>query len=94
MGAWQYTLGEIQKELNKSDFEAYVRPLKLGPLIGSVLHARIANRFALEWLNARMRSSMTSSLRGVLGHEISLVFEVDVGEVKQQPIARTVPAQT
>jgi hypothetical protein len=83
---WNSALGLIQKEMPKADFDAYIRPLKLGNLVGNQLKILAMNTPTRDWVRKRAGPQLQNALKGFAGCEIKLLIESDVQEMEQTGI--------
>ncbi len=80
---WNSALGEIQKEMPRADFEAYIRPLKLGNMVGNQLKVLAMNTPTRDWVRKRAGPQLQNALKGFAGFEIKLLIESDVQELER-----------
>lgn len=80
---WNSALGVIQKDMPKADFDAYIRPLKLGNLVGNQLRILAMNTPVRDWVRKRAGPQLQNALKGFAGCEIKLLIESDVQEMER-----------
>ncbi len=74
--AWEMVLGQLQSEMDKTSFETWVRPLRPVSYRDGVFTVGARNTYGRDWVDARLRSRMTSMLEGMLPAPLRLKFTV------------------
>lgn len=74
--AWEMVLGQLQSEMDKTSFETWVRPLKPVSFRDGVFTVGARNTYGRDWVDARLRSRLTSMLEGMLPAPIRLKMTV------------------
>jgi len=80
---WNSALGVIQQEMPKAEFDAYIRPLKLGSMDGNQLKVLAMNTPVRDWVRKRAGPQLQNALKGFAGCEINLLIESDVQEMER-----------
>lgn len=76
--AWDLSLGDLQSAMGRADFSTYMQNLHLVTVSKSTLRVRAMNRFVVDWLNRRVKTTIEKNLRGYLADPGVLVeFYVD-----------------
>src|SRR5271157_2513987 len=78
--AWQAALGQLQMEMPKSSFDAWVRDSCLVSYQDGQFVIGVRNVYAREWLDARLSSTVNRLLMGMMNQEVSVQFIVTEAE--------------
>ncbi len=81
--AWQVALGQLQLEMPKAAFDTWVRDAELISVTDDVFQIGVHNAYARDWLDSRLKSTITKLLIGTLNRPIELTFEVRHGDGSQ-----------
>lgn len=81
---WQAALGELQLELTRATFETWLRDTRLVACEDGVFVIGVANTYARDWLESRLRSVVARVLTRLTGRTASVRFVVWEGE-KTEP---------
>jgi len=74
--AWQTALGQLQLEMPKAAFDTWVRDTELISFDDNIFRIGVQNAYACDWLESRLRSTVTRLLTGALGKPIDVQFVV------------------
>ncbi|MGB2965451.1 MAG: chromosomal replication initiator protein DnaA [Anaerolineales bacterium] len=77
--AWQAALGQLQLEMPKAAFDTWVRDAELISVTDNVFQIGVHNAYARDWLDSRLKSTITKLLIGTLNRPIDISFEVKHG---------------
>ncbi len=83
---WQAALGELQLELTRATFETWLRDTHLVACEDGVFVIGVANTYARDWLESRLRSVVARVLTRLTGRTAAVRFVVWEGE-KSEPEA-------
>src|SRR5271157_6156161 len=78
--AWQSALGQLQMEMPKSSFDAWVRDSCLVSYQDGQFVVGVRNVYAREWLDARLSSTVSRLLMGMMNQDVSVQFIVTAAE--------------
>ena len=76
---WQAALGELQLELTRATFETWLRGSRLVACEDGVFVIGVANEYARDWLEARLRPVVERVLTRLAGRKASARFVVNGG---------------
>ena len=79
--AWQAALGQLQLEMPKAAYDTWVRDAELISATDDVFQIGVRNAYARDWLDSRLRSTITKLLSGSLNRPIEINFEIKHGNV-------------
>lgn len=74
--AWQTALGQLQLEMSKAAFDTWVRDTELISHDDNIFKIGVQNAYACDWLESRLRSTVTRLLTGTMGKSIDVQFVV------------------
>lgn len=74
--AWQQVLGQLRAQLNRADFETWVRDVQVVAYDGQVLTLGVSNAYARDWLAQHLRDEIEQHLRPLLAAPVQVVFRV------------------
>ncbi len=74
--AWQATLGQLQMEMPKANFDTWVRSAELISQEQNTFTVGVQNAYARDWLDSRLSSTVNRILTGVVGSPQSVQFVV------------------
>lgn len=80
--AWQATLGELQLQLAKSTFDAWLKDTTLVAAEDGVYTIGARNSYARDWLDNRMRGLVKRTLARIVGRQVDIRFIVDAKPVE------------
>lgn len=84
---WQAALGQLQVEMPRSAFETWVRDAELLTYEDGEFVVGVQNAFARDWLEDRLRSTVTRVLSGIAGRTVEVRFVVWQAPVAEEPAA-------
>lgn len=73
---WQSALAALERKFSKPIFEMWIKPLRLISLNGNELLLAVANNFARDWVENRLKAQIVDVLTEVFGAGIELQFTV------------------
>jgi hypothetical protein len=87
--AWQMVLGRLRPEMSKALFETWVEPLRPLSYREGVVTIGAANPYGRDWVESRLKSSLSHLLAGVYNAPLSIQVVVDnsFGGDKAQDLA-------
>jgi len=74
--AWQSVLGQLQIEMPSSSYDTYVRDAEFVAFEDGIFIVGVNNAYARDWLDSRLKSTVTRSLRGLLARTAEVRFVV------------------
>ena len=74
--AWQATLGQLQMEMNKANFDTWVRDTELISYEDGELIIGVKNAYARDWLAERLSSTVIRILTGIMNRTVQVRFVV------------------
>ena len=89
---WQAALGELQLELTRATFETWLRNSRLVACEDGVFVIGVANTYARDWLESRLRSVVARVLTRLTGRTASVRFVVWEGPQEGRGEACLAPA--
>src|SRR6266487_2468283 len=78
--AWQSVLGQLQMEMPRASFDAWVRNTHALSFEDGVFTVCVHNAYARDWLDSRLTSTVSRLLVGILKASASVQFVVADGE--------------
>lgn len=84
--AWQMILGQLKVEMLKADFETWVKsliPLGYENSEQSIFRLGAANAYARDWVDARLKSTICTMLKGLYKKDVDLEIVVANGFYEQ-----------
>src|SRR6266508_2222198 len=78
--AWQSVLGQLQMEMPRASFDAWVRDTHAMSFEDGVLTVSVRNAYARDWLDSRLTSTVSRLLVGTLNANAAVQFVVADGE--------------
>jgi chromosomal replication initiator protein len=79
---WEAALGELQLQVNKSNYQTWFSGSKGLTLQGDRFVIGVANTFVAEYLNKNQRSLIEKTLIGLTGRNINAVFRVNTSSAE------------
>ncbi|MDO8490609.1 MAG: chromosomal replication initiator protein DnaA [Dehalococcoidia bacterium] len=73
---WAAALGELQLQVNRANFDTWLRDTRGLSYEGSSFTVGTPTNFATEWLERRMHSLIKKTLMGIMGQPIDISFEL------------------
>ncbi len=83
--AWQAALGQLQLEMPKAAFDTWVRDAELISVSDNIFQVGVHNAYARDWLESRLKSTITKLLTGTLNRPIDIDFVVNNFTKKSSP---------
>ncbi len=74
--AWQAALGQLQVEMPKGTFDTWVRDAELVAYEDGSFVIGVNNAYARDWLESRLRSTVTRMLTGMMNRTVEVRFIV------------------
>ncbi len=87
--AWEATLGQLQMEMPKSSYETWVRNAELVSYDKDTFIIGVSNAFTRDWLDSRLKSTVSRHLSGLMDRPQAVSFIVHYGE-SESPSFETV----
>ncbi|HRN50617.1 MAG TPA: chromosomal replication initiator protein DnaA [Anaerolineales bacterium] len=84
--AWQAALGQLQVEMPKSTFDTWVRDAEMVAYEDGSFVIGVNNAYARDWLESRLKSTVTRMLTGIMNRSVEVRFVVWLKEQAQQPV--------
>jgi len=75
--AWQMVLGRLRPEMSKALFETWVEPLRPLSYREGVVTIGAANPYGRDWVESRLKSSLSRLLEGVFNAPLNVQVVVD-----------------
>ena len=94
--AWQMVLGRLRPEMSKALFETWVEPLRPLSYREGVVTIGAANPYGRDWVESRLKSSLSRLLAGVYNTPLSVQVVVDnsfSGEFAPGPASAQAPEE-
>ncbi len=88
---WQAALGELQLELTRATFETWLRNSRLVACEDGVFVIGVANTYARDWLESRLRSVVARVLTRLTGRTASVRFVVWEGRWEEPETPPALP---
>jgi len=85
--AWQMILGQLKGEMKKADFETWVKsliPLGYENSQQPVFRLGASNTYARDWVDARLKSTISTMLKGLYKKDVDLEIVVANGFYDQE----------
>jgi len=83
--AWQAALGQLQLEMPKAAFDTWVRDAELISATDGDFQIGVHNAYARDWLDSRLKSTITKLLNGTMNRPVDVTFVIDNGAKKPSP---------
>ncbi|NMC30725.1 MAG: hypothetical protein GYA45_11715 [Pelolinea sp.] len=80
---FQEALGQMQQNMPKADFDTWMRPLKLGGMVGNTLRVITVNSYGRDWIKSRASPTLERILSGLAGTDVKLAVLAEM-EVPDQ----------
>ncbi len=75
--AWQRILGELQLQMTRATFDAWLKHTRAVELDGDTLVVAVPNAATLDWLTSRLGSAMRQIVASVAGPDVAWRFVVE-----------------
>lgn len=82
--AWQSALGQLQLEMPKAAYDTWVRDAQLLSFEEDCFTIGVQNAYARDWLDSRLKTTITKYLTGSLNKPVSVEFKVNHGETYKE----------
>ncbi|MCX6004274.1 MAG: chromosomal replication initiator protein DnaA [Chloroflexi bacterium] len=89
---WQAALGELQLQVNKANFNTWLKDTRGVDYSDNIFVVAVPTEFIAEWLKSRLNSLVSRTLSTIVGQNVEVQFQVQA--VKKEPahsISRTMP---
>lgn len=91
--AWQLVLGRLRPEMSKALFETWVEPLHPLSFRNGVVTVGAANPYGRDWVESRLKSSLTHLFEGVYGVPLAVQIVVNNGFMPAPEMVDSIPAK-
>jgi len=81
--AWQSALGQLQLEMPKAAYDTWVRDAQLISFEEGCFTIGVQNAYARDWLDSRLKTTITKYLTGSLNRPVTVTFKVNHGQPSQ-----------
>ncbi len=88
---WTDTLEQLALEMPRATYDQWLSRTRVSNASNGALVIAVQNRYALEWLEGRLRTPVERALRFVAGAEVAVRFVVE-GEEPDAAVEPTAPA--
>ena len=78
--AWQSAMGQLQLEMPKAAYDTWVRDAELISYQDDLFTIGVQNAYARDWLDNRLKTTITKYLTGSLNRPIKVKFQVSHGQ--------------
>jgi chromosomal replication initiator protein len=97
--AWQSVVGQLQMDMPKATFDTWVRDAQFLNFESNTFTIGLKNAYARDWVENRLTSTITRTLKGIMNHTVDLQFIVSQNENSQPEISQNgtspaVPTET
>lgn len=86
--AWQATLGQLQLEMNKASFDTWVKDTVLLDFSEDQFLIGVQNAYARDWLDSRLKSTISNLLSGSLNRSVGVAFQVNHQTANPEPVSK------
>ena len=86
--AWQAALGQLQVEMPKATYDTWVKDAEFVAYEDGSFVVGVNNAYARDWLDSRLKSTVTRMLTGMMNRTVELRFVVWQQEQPQEDIAK------
>jgi chromosomal replication initiator protein len=83
--AWQATLGQLQLEMPKASFDTWVKDTVLLDFSEDQFLIGVQNAYARDWLDSRLKSTISNLLSGSLNRTVGVAFQVNHQTTNPEP---------
>jgi chromosomal replication initiator protein len=90
---WQEALSVIRSRISRQSFEAWFRPLTLGPVENHRIHVLLPNRFFKEWFEEHYLGLLRSALEDLMFTKVEVVLLLPEKESAPTTLVPEEPAQ-
>ena len=74
--AWDMVTGRLRNEMPRAQFETWVQPLRPLSYRDRVFRVGAGNTFAVDWVESRLKNTISSMLTGVLNEQVTFKIVV------------------
>ncbi len=90
---WEEALSAIRSRISRQSFEAWFRPLALGPVENHRIHVLLPNRFFKEWFEEHYLGLLRSALEDLMFTKVEVVLLLPEKEATPGAVVPEEPAQ-
>ncbi len=90
---WDEALSVIQNRISRQSFEAWFRPLNLGPVEDGRINVLLPNRFFKEWFEEHYLGLLRSALEDLMFTKVEVVLLLPDKEASPSALPRDEPPQ-
>ncbi len=90
---WDEALSVIRNRISRQSFEAWFRPLSLGPVEDGRINVLLPNRFFKEWFEEHYLGLLRSALEDLMFTKVEVVLLLPDKEAPPSVLTREEPAQ-
>ena len=90
---WEEALSVIRSRISRQSFEAWFRPLTLGPVENNRIHVLLPNRFFKEWFEEHYLGLLRSALEDLMFTKVEVVLLLPDKEIPPTALVPEEPAQ-
>ncbi|MFO7944276.1 MAG: chromosomal replication initiator protein DnaA [Anaerolineales bacterium] len=90
--AWQTAVSQMQIEMPKSSFDTWMKDTELISVSDGSFQIGVHNAYARDWLDSRMKPTLTSLLSGILDRSVDITFNV-IHNNKEKETAEAEPGR-
>jgi len=83
--AWQAALGQLQLEMPKAAFDTWLRDAELISETDGDFKIGVHNAYARDWLDSRLKSTITKLLNGTMNRPVEITFVINNGAKRPTP---------
>lgn len=84
--AWLATLGQLQVEMPKASFDTWVRDAEFVAYEDGSFVIGVNNAYACDWLDSRLKSTVTRMLTGMMNRSVEVRFVVWQAQVERDEL--------
>src|SRR3990172_1736571 len=90
---WEEALSVIRSRISRQSFEAWFRPLTLGPVENNRIHVLLPNRFFKEWFEEHYLGMLRSALEDLMFTKAEVVLLLPHKQASPSALPRDEPPQ-
>jgi len=90
--AWQTAVGQLQTEMPKSSFDTWLKDTELISVSDGSFQIGVHNAYARDWLDSRLKPTLTNLLSGILDRSVDITFNV-IHNNKEKETAEAEPVR-
>lgn len=91
--AWQSVLGQLQLEMPKAAYDTWVKDAELLSFDEDLFTIGVQNAYARDWLESRLKTTISKYLTGSVNHPVDVQFKVNHGNGQTQEKVSSPPAE-